>query len=337
MVARRRWKQVDKSSVTLERLRQAFEVYNQVVGKSPHTINFYNQKLVLLERFLGQGCELSDFTLESVRAFIADLHSRQVRNEHNGFVKDKLGTLSSAYIQGFARGLRAFSTWLNQEGYTDTNVLQPLKPPRIQRKVIQPLNDEEIGRILGRLGQNDPYEARAYAMIWTLLDTGLRASELCGLRVEDTHIEKQGFLKVLGKGNKERLVPIGARTMSVLLRWRDVFRPMYDELESPHLFLARDGRSLTTTALQEVVKRVGRNAGVPRLHCHLLRHTFATNYLVKEVGDPLRLQQILGHETLEMVRHYVAIASVEQSLLERRASPMDLFAAGPARRQMPRI
>lgn len=326
MVARRRWKQVDKSSVTLERLRQAFEVYNRVAGKSPATIRFYNEKLVLLQRFLGEGCELSDFTLESVRAFIADLQSRQVRNERNGYVKNKNGTLSSAYISGFARGLRAFSTWLNQEGYTETNVLQPLKPPRVQRKVIQPLNDEEIGRVLGSLHMNDVYDARAYAMIWTLLDTGLRASELCGLRVEDTHVEKQGFLKVLGKGNKERLVPIGARTMAVLLRWRDVLRPMYDELDSPYLFVARDGRPLTPNALQEVVKRVGRRAGVPRLHCHLLRHTFATNYLVKEVGDPLRLQQILGHTSLEMVRHYVAAASVEQSLLERKPSPMDLFA-----------
>ncbi|MEX2158160.1 MAG: tyrosine-type recombinase/integrase [Dehalococcoidia bacterium] len=315
-----------KSVVTLERLKEAYAVYNQVVGKSPRTIQWYNQKLELFERFLGDGCELADFTLESARAYIADLQNRRARYERNGYVKDKSGTLSSAYIQGFARALRAFSTWLNQEGYTDTNVLQPLKPPRIQRKVIQPLTDEEVGRILGRLKQNDPYAARAYAMIWTLLDTGLRASELCGLRVEDMHIEKQGFLKVLGKGNKERLVPIGTRTMSVLLRWRDVFRPMYDELDSPYLFLAREGRSLTTTALQEVVKRAGRNSGVPRVHCHLLRHTFATNCLVKEVGDPLRLQQILGHETLEMVRHYVAMASVEQSLLERRASPMDLFA-----------
>jgi site-specific recombinase XerD len=315
-----------KSSVTLGRLREAYAIFNQVTGKSPRTTHWYNQKLELFERFLGEGCELSDFTLESARAYIADLQNRRIRYENNGYVKDKAGALSSAYIQGFARALRAFSTWLNAEGYTQTNVLQPLKPPRVQRKVIQPLADEEIGRILRSLDLNDVYDARAYAIIWTLLDTGLRASELCGLRAEDTRIEKQGFLKVLGKGNKERLVPIGTRTMSVLLRWRDVFRPMYDELDSPYLFLARDGRPLTANALQEVVKRVGRQAGVPHLHCHLLRHTFATNYLVKEVGDPLRLQQILGHETLEMVRHYVAVASVEQSLLERRASPMDLFA-----------
>ena len=136
MVARRRWKPVDRSSVTLERLREAFEVYNRVAGKSPATIKFYNEKLVLLQRFLGEGCELSDFTLESVRAFIADLQSRQVRNERNGYVKNKQGSLSSAYISGFARGLRAFSTWLNQEGFAQApdDRVSSKSPARVCRR-----------------------------------------------------------------------------------------------------------------------------------------------------------------------------------------------------------
>jgi integrase len=64
-----------------------------------------------------------------------------------------------------------------------------------------------------------------------------------------------------------------------------------------------------------MVRRAGRRAGVPRVHCHLLRHTFATNYLVREVGDPLRLQQILRHTSLQMVRHYVSMANVQRSLI----------------------
>ncbi len=79
------------------------------------------------------------------------------------------------------------------------------------------------------------------------------------------------------------------------------------------------------------MNRAGQAAGVPRFHAHLLRHTFATNYLVKEASDPLRLQQILGHTSVEMVRHYVAMASVQRNLLERHASPMDRFVAEQAR------
>ena len=75
-----------------------------------------------------------------------------------------------------------------------------------------------------------------------------------------------------------------------------------------------------------MVRRAGKCTGVPRVHCYLLRHTFATNYLVREVGDALRLQQILGHTSLEMVRRYVAISNVQRSLIDRRDSPTDLMA-----------
>jgi integrase/recombinase XerC len=175
--------------------------------------------------------------------------------------------------------------------------------------------------------QDEPFGARAYAAIWTFLDCGLMAAELCGLKTEDAHLE-QGYLKVLGKGNKERLVPIGQSCQDALLRWRDRFRPQFEEVDSPYLFLNSNGQPLTVNALKQLLERAGQKAGIPRVHLHLLRHTFATNYLVKEVGDSLRLQQILGHTSLEMVRRYVAMANVQQSLIERRASPMDLIAQG---------
>ncbi|OAI41070.1 hypothetical protein AYO38_04680 [bacterium SCGC AG-212-C10] len=89
-----------------------------------------------------------------------------------------------------------------------------------------------------------------------------------------------------------------------------------------------NGSALTLNTVEEIVKRAGVRAGIPRLTCHLLRHTFATTYLVKELGDPLRLQQILGHTSLEMVRHYVGMANIQPSLIERRASAMEVVLAG---------
>ncbi len=186
--------------------------------------------------------------MESAREFIVHLQGRRVRHEHNPFVTNKEGTLSSSYIQGFARASRAFSTWLHVEGYTNTNVLKPLKPPRIQRKVVQVLTEEESGRILAHLNQDDPFGARNYAIVWTMLDCGLRASELCGLRTEDARIDKR-YLKVLGKGNKERLVPIGGRTQTILARWRDCFRPQFLDDESRYLFLGSSGHPLTPSSL----------------------------------------------------------------------------------------
>ena len=135
MGKRQRRNALDKASVKLSQLRKTFAVYNQTTGKSPNTIHWYNQKLELFERFLGDDPCLADFCIESARAFIADLQSRRVRHERNPYLKDKAGPLSSSYIQGFARALRASSTWLHEEGYTATNILRPLKPPRIQRPV----------------------------------------------------------------------------------------------------------------------------------------------------------------------------------------------------------
>jgi site-specific recombinase XerD len=325
MVKRTRWTDMDKRDTPLAKLRAAYRVYNQTTGKSPHTIRFYEERLELFERFAGPEATLASVTIPNARAFIAHLQERTTRHANNPFVINKQGTLSSAYIQGFARALRAFSTWLCEDGYTDANILKPLKPPRIQQKLVEVLTDDEVNRLVAIFDQDDPFGARDFAITWTLLDCGLRASELCGLKTEDAHLA-EGYLKVLGKGNKERLVPIGRRCQDALLRWRDRFRPVFELAENPRLFLSSNGQPLTVDSLEEIVRRAGHRARLPRLHCHLLRHTFATNYLVKEVGDPLRLQQILGHTSLEMVRRYVSMANVQRSLIDRRSSPMDLIA-----------
>jgi integrase/recombinase XerC/integrase/recombinase XerD len=313
-----------KDSIPFEKLREQFAIYNKTAGKSPSTVWFYEQKLGLFERWLGPDACLADVTIANVRAYIVDLQERTERNPNNKHSRME-GPLSSSYINGIVRGLRAFSTWLYEDGYTDTNVLKPIKPPKVQQKVKEVLTDDEVKRLISVFDQDEPYGARGYAAIWTFLDCGLRAAELCNLKTEDAHLE-QGYLKVLGKGNKERLVPIGQSCQDALTRWRDRFRPQFEEAESPYLFLNSNGLPFTVNSLQQLLERAGEKAGIPRVHLHLLRHTFATNYLVKEVGDSLRLQQILGHTSLEMVRRYVALANVQQSLIERRASPMDLIA-----------
>lgn len=324
MAKRIRWTEMDKSKTPFGRLRESFRLYNQTTGKSPHTVKWYEFRLELFERWVGDDATLADVTVDNVRGYIAELQNRTRRWENNPFVLNREGGLSSSYIQGFARTLRAFATWLHADGYTDTNVLKSLKPPRIQQRVHETLTDDEVSKLVAVLDQDDVLGARDFALIWTMLDCGLRASEVCHLTIDNAHIE-QGYLKILGKGNKERLVPIGRACQEAMTRWRERFRPAFNSHEVT-LFLSAAGGRLTVDALEAVVTRAARRAGVRHVHCHLLRHTFATNYLVKEVGDSLRLQQILGHTSLEMVRRYVALANVQQSLIERRASPMDLIA-----------
>jgi len=314
---------MDNNTIPLERLRGAFNVYNRTTNKSPRTVDWYELRLELFERFLGSEPTLVELTVANVRAFIAELQSRTLKNEKNPKWKHKQGPLSSSYIQGFARALRAFSSFLYEDGYLETNVLQVLRPPKIQRKVIEVLTDEEVTRLLAQFDRRDPIAVRDHAILLTLLDCGLRASELCELTIEDAHLG-EGYFRVLGKGNKERLVPIGRTCQAALLRWREQFRPWF-EPTAPQLFVSTSGGELSVNGLEAMVRRSAQKAGLRSIHPHLLRHTFATTYLVKEVGDPLRLQQVLGHASLEMVRHYVQAANIQQSLIDRRASPMDIM------------
>lgn len=340
MVKRTRWSKMRKDNIPFTKLRAAYVVYNKTAGKSPATVSWYEQKLELFQRFLGADATLTDVNVATVRTFVADLQDRTTRNVNNPYNTRREGALSTSYIHGFVRALRAFSTWLCEDGYTDTNMLKTLKPPKVQQKVTEVLSDDEVKRFVAAFDTDDAFGARNFGMVYTLLDCGLRAAELCGLRTEDAHLT-QGYLKVLGKGNKERLVPIGQGCQEALLRWRDRFRPQFEIAGSALLFLNANGAAVSVNALEKVVKRAGVRARVPRVHCHLLRHSFATSYLTKEVGDPLRLQQILGHTSLEMTRRYVAMANVQESLLERRSSPMDLISGSHvvrpnARRVQPR-
>ena len=127
----------------------------------------------------------------------------------------------------------------------------------------------------------------------------------------------------MGKGAKERVVPMGAMVQKVL--WRYVFHFRLEpecELDD-YLFLTMDGKQLQPNAIKLLLNRWGKRAGVSRLHAHLCRHTFATNFLSYECGDVFRLQQILGHTTLEMVRRYVHYTSVHTMIQDHVSSPVD--------------
>jgi site-specific recombinase XerD len=163
---------MDKRHIPFEQLVASFEVYNKTVGKSHETVAWYNARLALFARFVGEGCCLGDVTIDRVRRFIVHLQERNTKNPNNPFVINKKGTLSTSYIQGFARALRAFSTWLYEDGYSDTNILKPLKPPRIQQKVVEVLTDDEVNRLVAIFDQDDPFGARDFAIVWTLLDCG---------------------------------------------------------------------------------------------------------------------------------------------------------------------
>ncbi|MFC2071608.1 tyrosine-type recombinase/integrase [Chloroflexota bacterium] len=298
------------AELDLQKLITHFAQSNKAEGKSLKTISWYTEMLSDFIRFLhlvGRRMILSEFDISVVREFIIQEQERK---------------LSPFTVQGKVRALKVFASWLFTEGYTKDHVLHNLRIPKAPINLIEPLTDVEIDQLLKYQNPLTSLGCRNISILVLLLDTGLRIGELCGMRVEGVHVE-EGYLKVAGKGSKERIVPIGGLTQKMLWRYIIHFRPEMVADSDDFLFLTLDGKPLSTNAIKLLLKRWGRNAGVPRLHAHLCRHTYATNFLNYKCGDVFRLQQILGHNNLEMVRRYVHYASAQAMINGRTSSPMD--------------
>jgi len=154
-----------------------------------------------------------------------------------------------------------------------------------------------------------------------MLDTGLRVSEVSSSELGEVNLDKS-CLKVLGKGNKERLVPIGDYCRMMITDYIENGRPKPTNRNVDNLFLTDDGGPLSSNAIKLLFSRIKKLSGVTRLHPHLLRHTFATSYLLNG-GDVFTLKAILGHSSLEMVNHYLHFTSAQLAIQHHKFSPMD--------------
>jgi len=156
-----------------------------------------------------------------------------------------------------------------------------------------------------------------------LLDTGLRASETAGIILSNLNLV-DGYIKVMGKGSKERIVPIGKYIQMTLWTYIDKVRPELISPDCNNLFLTQGGKPITVNTVKLLFSRLAKRSGVKRLHAHLCRHTFAINYLMNG-GDIFSLREILGHTTLDMVNHYLHFTSSQITTLHQKYSPMDKF------------
>jgi site-specific recombinase XerD len=330
-VKSRRWQEVEKTGTPLDKLVRHFEAHNRSEGKSARTVEWYTRVLKFFQRYLeerGQSTELGALTLDVVRDFVLYLQTRRKWEDHP-IISSPGGNLAAISVNNYIRGLRAFFSWLYSEGYTEEHILARLKPPKIPQKLVVVLTDADVGSILACLDPNIDSGCRDLTMVVTLLDTGLRLSELVGLKMADAHID-QGYLKVMGKGAKERIVPIGSTCQKALQRYIFHFRPEPFYSDQDYLFLTLEGKLMSLQSVKSMFARLAQRSGVHRLHAHLCRHTFATNYLING-GDVFSLQQILGHTSLEMVRKYVTLASAQVRVQHRKFSPMDRMNLGRAK------
>lgn len=215
----------------------------------------------------------------------------------------------SAYSQArIVSGVKAFYKFLLMEGLIEKDPTQLLEGPRIGRRLPDTLDFFEIEKLLAAIDLSSPEGARNRAMLETLYSSGLRVSELVSLKLSDLHFDV-GFIRVVGKGNKERLVPIGRDAMKYVSIYVDTIRG-----RAPHktpskgfdhfVFLNRRGKNLSRVMVFTIIKSLAAAIGLKKqISPHTFRHSFAT-HLIEGGADLRAVQEMLGHESITTTEIY---------------------------------
>jgi integrase/recombinase XerD len=272
----------------------------------------------------GQSTDVTQISQYEIRAFILYLQQkRRFSNHRFNHTQDEV--LSGHTINCYLRSLRIFFSWLASEELIGTNPFDRVKIPRPARKVVPTFSDSQIWQLLNVIDTSSNEGYRNFIIIMTLLDTGMRVSELCTLKLDNVWLE-DGMLKVLGKGNKERLIPMGKQVQRLLWRYISRYRPKPASPSIDLLFLTRDGRPLTKDRVEKTMTYYGKKAEISGVRCspHTLRHTAAVKFL-RNRGDVFSLQRMLGHASLEMTRRYCELADIDVKKAHITASPVDNF------------
>jgi integrase/recombinase XerD len=297
---------------------------------SEKTIEWHRTALGLMRLFLEEELgitQIDEVEADNISAWFAHLRSTPAAR---GKVR------SARTIQTYARSARAFFHWLIRRGTIEHNPFERVVFPKVGRPLIQTITIEEFEKLLlacAPPNETGPFAERAAvrnrAILWLLYDTGIRVSELINLRVGDFD-RKHGVVTVLGKGAKERRVALGQNCLRNLCYYLDKHRPAEGELAEwgsageDHLFLSETRQPLTKNGMEMLFKRIKTRAGIvgKRISPHILRHTFAMNYLLKS-NDPFSLQELLGHEDLTTVLNYIHMNDTILQEQKRKYSPGD--------------
>lgn len=285
----------------LSKAIDGFIIFIRSENYSTVTIKYYKHLLERLNKNFGE-IELNDITEERLRDYIQKL-------------KDSGLSLSS--VQVHWKVMRSFYNWAAE----NLQIQRPdknISAPKFVNSEIIPYTKDEVSHLL-----KNAKSKRNIALIYVLLDTGLRSSEMCRMTIRDLNFENAS-LQVrawqTGKKSRSRVVFMGKTCQRAL--WSYI--ATRDDTEDPGspLIATKDGRFLNRTGVKNILARIAEKAEVQKCGAHRFRHTFAIEYL-RNGGDIFTLQKLLGHASLEMVRRYLRIAESDLTTAHRRASPAD--------------
>ncbi|ANH61530.1 site-specific tyrosine recombinase XerD [Dokdonia donghaensis] len=262
---------------------------------SDNTIDNYARDLKKLTRYLEQLDKPIDplqITREDLQEFIYTI-AKEVQARSQARV---------------ISGLKGFFNYLVFEDYRTDNPIDLIESPKIGRKLPDTLSEEEIDALIDAIDLGKPQGERNRAMLETLYSCGLRVTELISLKLSDLYFE-EGFINVVGKGDKQRFVPISEHTQKYINIYRNELRNHLD-VKPEHvdiLFLNRRGRQLTRAMIFTIIKDLAVKAGIKKnISPHTFRHSFAT-HLLQNGADLRSIQQMLGHESITTTEIYMHV------------------------------
>ena len=249
--------------------------------------------------------KLSNFLLDKNKSISPIKVSPDIIKEFIYSISNSINPTSQSRI---ISGLRSFFEYLIFEKYIKTNPLSLIESPRISRKLPDTLTIKEIDLLVSNINISTNEGERNIALIETLYGCGLRVSELISLKISDLFFS-EGFIKVTGKGNKQRLVPISNLNKIVIKNYMDNSRKKLkiEEKSKDILFLNRRGKNLSRAMIFTIIKRLAKLSDIKKnISPHTFRHSFAT-HLLKNGADLKTIQQLLGHQSITTTEIYMHI------------------------------
>jgi len=291
----RKLKKTLHSLLTYKVLVEQFHNYleNQK-GFSYYTLKAYRKDLSQFTNYLEEKCNVTD---------VKEVDLKHIRNFVGSLLR---GGFKKSSAERKLASVKSFFKFLKKHGYIKNNPARFVKSPKREKRIPSFLTQKDAERLMNLPVSDKPLDIRNKAILELLYGTGIRASELCSLNLDNVN-SLRSSIRVMGKGEKERILPLGELTLEALEKYFSVREKLTGKQNTPAVFLNRFGTRLSTRSLQRIVNGfINRVAHLAKSSPHTLRHTFAT-HLLERGADIRSVQELLGHSSLSTTQIYTHI------------------------------